>query len=82
MKYLLISILLLTGAASFAQSKDNEAQIGTYDPSFWKKELHLDNFQYRRMCEINREFYDRLISAFRSMKDDHKIPLSICAMLG
>jgi len=63
-------LILMASPFVQAQSIANEKQMVTYDPSFWKKELRLDNFQYRRMCEINFEFYNNLIVAFRSMKDD------------
>lgn len=72
MKSFIVHALLLISFISYGQDHDTQKQIGTYDPSFWKKELKLDKFQYRRMCEINREFYDQLIDAFKTMKNDRK----------
>src|SRR4051812_11551140 len=72
MKSVLFFLFVLISCYSFAQHKNTEKLIVTYDPSFWKRELRLDNFQYRRMCEINLEFYQRLITAYRSLKDDRK----------
>lgn len=70
MKIVLMCLILMTSSLLRAQQVASEEQVVTYDPSFWKKELRLDNLQYRRMCEINFEFYNNLIVAFRSMKDD------------
>ena len=70
MKNVIVCLILVTSSFLQAQDTTNKEQAVTYDPSFWKKELRLDNFQYRRMCEINFEFYNNLIVAFRSMKDD------------
>src|SRR6478735_3661037 len=70
MKNVIVCLILLCSSFLQAQHVTDKEQAFTYDPSFWKKELRLDNFQYRRMCEINFEFYNNLIVAFRSMKDD------------
>jgi hypothetical protein len=70
MKNVIVCLILMTSSFLQAQHISNQEQAVTYDPSFWKKELRLDNSQYRRMCEINFEFYNNLIVAFRSMKDD------------
>jgi|SRR6478736_2704868 hypothetical protein len=70
MKNVIVCLILLSSSFLQAQHITDKEQVFTYDPSFWKKELRLDNFQYRRMCEINFEFYNNLIVAFRSMKDD------------
>jgi hypothetical protein len=70
MKNVIVCLILMTSSFLQAQNLTEEKQAVTYDPSFWKKELRLDNFQYRRMCEINFEFYNNLIAAFHSMKND------------
>lgn len=70
MKSVIVCLILMASSFLRAQSVTNEKEVVTYDPTFWKKELRLDNSQYRRMCEINFEFYNNLIVAFRSMRDD------------
>lgn len=71
MKHVIVCALLLITFLSNGQIKEQK-EIGTYDPSFWKKELRLNKFQYNRMCEINHEFYDKLVIAFRSLKNDRQ----------
>jgi inner membrane protein involved in colicin E2 resistance len=72
MKRTILYFLLLSSVFCYGQAETTQKQIGIYDPSFWKKELKLDRFQYVRMCEINREFYDRLIEAFHILKNDRR----------
>jgi hypothetical protein len=68
-RFILCFLFLCASFFSFGQNSSAK-DLTIYDPSFWKKELKLDHFQYRRMCEINHEFYERLIAAFRTMKND------------
>ena len=66
MKKVIGFLFLVVSHFSYAQKNEGIASI-SYDPSFWKEELHLNNFQYRRIHEINHEFYERLFSAYKEM---------------
>jgi len=72
MKAILLLIVLLTGPVVFAQQKSDGKATILYDPSFWRYELRLNGDQYKRMQDINKEFYERLVSAFKEMRNDRK----------
>jgi len=59
--------MVLISFAAQAQTNQNESRdVVMYDPLFWKDELSLRNNQYRRIEEINVEFYQSL----RAIKDE------------
>lgn len=70
-------MFLLISVSAFAQASMSDKKSIVYDPSFWRDELHLNNAQYRRMQEIAKEFYERLVGAFNTMKDDRKAFLQV-----
>lgn len=59
--------MILVSFAAEAQNNPNDSRdVVMYDPLFWKSELSLRDNQYRKIEEINVEFYQNL----RSMKDE------------
>lgn len=72
MRVVAVLFVLTVGASSYAQQQPVPSATILFDPSFWKDELRLNGHQYLRMQEINKEFYDRLVIAFREMSDDRK----------
>jgi hypothetical protein len=66
MKNLLTLMILMGFVTAEAQTARNDSRdVVMYDPLFWKGELSLRNNQYRRIEEINVEFYQNL----RAIKD-------------
>lgn len=66
MKHLLIFMILVSFAAEAQNNPNDSRDVVMYDPLFWKSELSLRDNQYRKIEEINVEFYQNL----RSMKDE------------
>jgi hypothetical protein len=68
MKSLIVFVLLSTSICwnVNGQEKSQQRDIVMYDPLFWKEKLSLKTSQYRKIQEINREFYDEL-RRFRQM---------------
>src|SRR4051812_1611109 len=71
MKAIVLCFVLMS-AVVFGQQQHAMKESIRFDPSFWKEALRLNSNQYKRMQDINQEFYDQLVSAFKEMKDDRK----------
>jgi hypothetical protein len=59
-------LLLVCSAAAYGCRGQQETPMRTlvlYDPLFWSHELRLNNHQYKKIREINHEYYERLIEA-------------------
>lgn len=72
MRVVVLLFVLTIGVSGYAQQQPALSATILFDPSFWKEELRLNGHQYLRMQEINKEFYDRLVVAFKEMSDDRK----------
>jgi len=63
MRLIKISSFLLCVMASFtafSQQNSSNKKLVVYDPLFWYKQLNLKPSQYRKIAEINIEFYQTL----------------------
>ncbi|HEX8059485.1 MAG TPA: hypothetical protein VF473_01055 [Cyclobacteriaceae bacterium] len=66
MKYLPVFIVLISFAAEAQTDRNESRDVVMYDPLFWRDELALRSNQYRKIEEINTEFYQNL----RSIKNE------------
>ena len=57
---------------SFGQSKSLDNKV-VYDPLFWKEQLKLKPGQFRKIAEINSEFYQVLASVSHDKSNDPSI---------
>jgi hypothetical protein len=58
---LVVASLLAGTLDSIAQHTDVPSGIVVFDPLFWKDQLKLDDKQCRKIKEINREYYTKLL---------------------
>lgn len=71
--FLLIAGLLFS-ATVFAQTQsDTKKEVITYDPVFWRDQLHLDASQYVKIQEINYDFYKQLKEVSASSTDNRQL---------
>ena len=71
MSAIVLLFLLMMGRNGQAQEQPSATVTPIlFDPSFWRDELRLNGSQCLRMQEINKEFYDHLLMAFREKSDD------------
>lgn len=57
---LFVSGVVFSVAAMAQEQPESKKEIITYDPVFWKEELHLDASQYSKIQEINHDFYKQI----------------------
>ena len=73
MRLIRISSFLLCCMASFAgfsQQNPSGKSFVVYDPLFWHKQLNLKPGQYKKIAQINIEFYQTLSSVSREHTND------------
>jgi hypothetical protein len=73
MSFRRILLLFICSVVAYGCSGQHEAPIKTlvlYDPLFWSHELRLDHHQYRKIRDINREYYERLMAAVAASPDN------------
>jgi len=57
---LYVGLLLMLTVAGYGQGSLESENIVVFDPLFWKHQLKLDDFQCRKIKEINSEYYEQL----------------------
>ena len=65
-RILVFCISMLMAHAGLGQTTRLDKQLIVYDPIFWKNDLKLSTFQCRKIQNIDIEYYEHLIAAFRS----------------
>lgn len=62
LKVLITALCLINVSQVFAQDQQNSETLVVFDPLFWKDDLKLSAGQYREINQINKEYYENLIS--------------------
>ncbi len=55
-----LGFFLLSAAIAYGQVSQSGESIVVFDPLFWKDKLRLDDFQCKKIKNINIEYYERL----------------------
>ncbi|MBT1697626.1 hypothetical protein KK083_12110 [Fulvivirgaceae bacterium PWU4] len=69
-RFVLLLIFTVLAYGCHAQQETSLKTLVLYDPLFWRHELRLDSHQSRKITDINREYYARLMAAVSEMPGD------------
>jgi hypothetical protein len=77
-RFLCLLLFVVAGYSSFGQATAAVNTVVLYDPLFWNSELKFDQRQYRKIQEINRQFYEELMAAAHE-KANNRFALQLTA---
>src|SRR5262245_20554314 len=69
-RLVLFLVFMVLAYGSYAQQETSLKTLVLYDPLFWRHELRLDSYQSRKITDINREYYARLMAAVSERPGD------------